>query len=181
RFAAVFGAILSDTISVFIIVATAATLFMKHIPVDSAADAAKALEPVAGQWATTLFAIGLFGASMLAAGVLPLATAYSVTEALGSEKGVSLSFTEAPVFMGLFTALLAIGALVAMVPALPLFAVLIFVQVLNGILLPVILVFIVRLASNKEIMGQYRIGRVYRVLAWGTVAVITTAVALMLV
>ena len=118
---------------------------------------------------------------MLAAGVLPLATAYSVTEALGSEKGVSLSFREAPVFMGLFTALLAIGALVAMVPALPLFAVLIFVQILNGALLPVILVFVVRLASNKEIMGQYRIGPVYKVFAWGTVAVITTAVVLMLV
>src|SRR5207244_6177515 len=118
-----------------------------------------------------LFAIGLFGASMLAAGVLPLATAYSVTEALGSEKGVSLSFSEAPVFMGLFTALLVIGGLVAMVPGLPLFAVLIFVQVLNGILLPVILVLIVRLARNKEIMGQYGIGPVSNVFDWAPVAV----------
>jgi NRAMP (natural resistance-associated macrophage protein)-like metal ion transporter len=180
RFDTVFGAIFSDVIAVFIIIATAATLYVKHIQINSAADAAKALEPVAGSSATILFAIGLFGASMLAAGVLPLATAYSVTESLGFEKGVSLSFSEAPVFMGLFTALVVIGAIVAMIPGLPLFTVLIAVQILNGSLLPILLVFIVRLASNKEIMGQYRIGPVYKVLAWGTVVVITIAVLLML-
>jgi Mn2+/Fe2+ NRAMP family transporter len=182
RFDAIFGVIFSDLISVFIIVATAATLYAhgtRHI--SSAAEAAKALEPVAGPSATILFAVGLFGASMLAAGVLPLATAYSVTESLGFEKGVSLSFREAPVFMGLFTVLVILGALVAMIPGLPLFTVLILVQILNGILLPIILVFIVRLASNKEIMGRYAIGPVYKVFAWGTVVVITTAVALMLI
>ena len=136
--------------------------------------------PVAGEAATILFGLGLFGASMLAAGVLPLATAFSVTESLGFEKGVSLSFREAPVFMGLFTALVAFGAVVAMIPGLPLFAVLIAVQILNGILLPILLVFIVRLASNRDIMGKYAIGPVYRFFAWATVVVITVAVVLML-
>ncbi|MDQ6695454.1 MAG: Nramp family divalent metal transporter [Chloroflexota bacterium] len=181
RFDTVFGAIFSDVVAAFIIIATAATLFAQHIPINSAADAAKALEPVAGTSATVLFALGLFGASVLAAGVLPLATAYSVTESLGFEKGVSLSFSEAPVFMGLFTALVAGGALIAIIPGLPLFAVLLAVQVLNGSLLPILLVFIVKLASNKDIMGRYAIGPLYRVLAWASVVVIAVAVALMLV
>ncbi|MEO8285337.1 MAG: Nramp family divalent metal transporter [Chloroflexota bacterium] len=181
RFDTVFGVVLANAVSVFIIIATAATLHVNGVTqIDSAADAAKALEPVAGQGATLLFALGLFGASMLAAGVLPLATAFSVTESLGFEKGVSLSFREAPVFMGLFTVLVAIGAVVAMIPGLPLFPVLIAVQILNGVLLPILLVFIVRLASNRDIMGKYAIGPVYKLLAWATVVVITVAVVLML-
>ena len=180
RFDTVFGVIFSNLVSVFIIIATAAALYGHGQQVNSAADAAQALRPVAGDAALVLFAVGLFGASMLAAGVLPLATAYSVTESLGFEKGVSLSFREAPVFMGLFTALIAIGAIVAMIPGLPLFTVLIGVQILNGMLLPILLFFIVRLAGNKEIMGQYAIGPMYKVLAWGSVVIITVAVVLML-
>lgn len=181
RFDTVFGVIIADTVSVFIIIATAATLYVHgKTNISSAADAAQALAPFAGPSATTLFALGLFGASMLAAGVLPLATAFSVTEALGFEKGISLSFREAPVFMGLFTVLLALGALIAMIPGLPLFAVLLFVQILNGSLLPILLVFIVKLASNRDIMGKYAIGRIYKFFAWATVVVIAVAVALML-
>ncbi len=182
RFDTVIGVLMSNAVSIFIIIATAATLHIAGITnVKSADDAAKALEPVAGQGAALLFAIGLFGASMLAAGVLPLATAFSVTEALGFEKGVSLSFREAPVFIGMFSVLLAIGALVAIIPGLPLFPVLIAVQILNGVLLPILLVFIVRLAANKELMGKYAIGPVYRTLAWATVVVITIAVLLLFV
>jgi NRAMP (natural resistance-associated macrophage protein)-like metal ion transporter len=181
RFDTVFGAIFSNVIAVFIIIATAATLHTRGIQIDSAAEAAIALEPVVGPSAGLLFGIGLFGASMLAAGVLPLATAYSVSEALGFEKGVSLSFREAPVFMGLFTALIAIGALVAMIPGLPLWTVLLVVQVLNGTVLPVLLFFIVRLASSREIMGMHAIGPFYRLFAWATIVVITTAVLLMFV
>lgn len=181
RFDTVFGSVFSNVIAIFIIIATAATLHTRGIEIDSAADAALALEPVVGASATVLFGIGLFGASMLAAGVLPLATAYSISEALGFEKGVSLSFREAPVFMWLFTALIVIGAVVAMIPGLPLWTVLLVVQVLNGTVLPILLFFIVRLASSKEIMGHYRIGRAYKVLSWGTVAVITAAVLLMFV
>jgi Mn2+/Fe2+ NRAMP family transporter len=181
RFDTVFGVILAQTVSVFIIIATAATLFVQHgtTNLNDAADAARALEPVAGQGATILFGLGLFSASMLAAGVLPLATAFSVTEALGFEKGVNLSFREAPVFMWLFTILLVGGAAVAMIPGLPLFAVLIFVQILNGALLPILLVFIVKLASNRDIMGKYAIGPVYKTLAWASVVLITVAVVLM--
>jgi Mn2+/Fe2+ NRAMP family transporter len=181
RFDTVFGAIFSNVIAVAIIIATAATLHVRNIRIETAADAARALEPVAGPAATILFAVGLFGASMLAAGVLPLATAYSVTESLGYEKGVSLTFREAPVFLGLFTALIVIGAIVAIIPGLPLFAVLILVQILNGAVLPLLLVFVVRLASNKDIMGQYAIGPVYRVLAWASVVVIAVAVLLMFI
>ncbi|MEA2573545.1 MAG: hypothetical protein QOH93_843 [Chloroflexia bacterium] len=179
RFDTVFGAIFSNLIAIFIIIATAATLHTRGIQIDSAADAALALEPVVGSGATILFGMGLFGASMLAAGVLPLATAYSVTEALGFEKGVSLSFREAPVFMWLFTALIAIGALVAMIPGLPAWTVLLVVQVLNGTVLPVLLFFIVRLASSKDIMGRYRLGPVYRFFAWASLLIITAAVLLM--
>jgi NRAMP (natural resistance-associated macrophage protein)-like metal ion transporter len=181
RFDTVFGVLFSNTVSVFIIIATAAALAGTGKTVNSAADAAKALEPVAGNGATILFAVGLFGASMLAAGVLPLATAYSVTEAVGLEKGVSLSFREAPAFMGLFTGLIVLGAFVAMLPGLPLFAVLIAVQMLNGMLLPILLYFIVRLAGNREIMGEHATGPLYRTLAWACTAVITIAVVLMLV
>ena len=181
RFDTVVGAIFGDLISVFIIMATAATIYLHNgsTQITSAAEAAQALEPIAGSFDMALFGIGLFGASMLAAGVLPLATAYSVTESLGFEKGVSMSFEQAPVFMWLFTVLVVLGAVVAMIPGLPLFAFLIAVQVLNGALLPILLVFIVRLASNKEIMGQHTIGPVYKILAWATVIIITVAVLVM--
>jgi NRAMP (natural resistance-associated macrophage protein)-like metal ion transporter len=180
RFDTVFGAIMSDVIAVFIIIATAATLHAAGTTsIETAADAARALEPAAGQFAALLFSAGLLGASMLAAGVLPLATAYSVTEALGFEKGVSMSFEEAPVFVGLFTVLVGVGAAIAMIPGLPFFAVLIAVQVLNGALLPILLVFVVKLASDKQIMGEHAIGPVYKVLAWATVLLISTAVVLM--
>jgi len=110
------GAIFGDVIAAFIIIATGATLFVKNIDVQTAQDAAQALAPLAGPFAGYLFAVGLFGASVLAAAVVPLATTYSITEALGFERGVSFKFKDAPVFLGLFTGLLVFGALVAMVP-----------------------------------------------------------------
>jgi NRAMP (natural resistance-associated macrophage protein)-like metal ion transporter len=167
------GTIFSDLVAFFIIVSTAATLYKHGIQVDTAADAALALEPLAGHYATVLFAVGLFGASMLAAGVLPLATAYSISEALGFEKGVSQTFRQAPIFLGIFTALIAVGALVAVIPGLPLIRVLVITQVINGLLLPVILIAVVLLASNRELMGDYAIGPVYKTLAWLTVTIIS--------
>src|SRR5206468_11769985 len=131
----------------FIVVSTAATLHKFGIQISSAEDAARALTPLAGKYAGLLFGVGLFGASMLAAGVLPLATAYSISEALGFEKGVSGSFREAPIFLGIFTFLIALGALIAMMPGLPLIRVLIITQVINGVLLPVILVAVLRLVN----------------------------------
>jgi len=157
----------------FIIVSTAATLNKAGIQVSSAADAANALRPLAGRYAQTLFGLGLFGASMLAAGVLPLATAYSISEALGFEKGVSRSFREAPIFLGTFTFLIAVGAAIAMVPNLPLIRVLLVTQVINGLLLPIVLFAVLRLVNNRELMGTYVNGRLYNIGAWLTAIIVT--------
>jgi Mn2+/Fe2+ NRAMP family transporter len=110
---------------------------------------------------------------MLAAGVLPLATAYSVSEALGFEKGVSRSFREAPIFLGIFTFLVVVGGLVAILPGLPLFRVLLVTQVINGLLLPVLLVSILRLVNKSELMGAHANGRVYNAASWLTVVVVS--------
>ena len=146
----------------------------------TATQAAEALAPLAGRYAEMLFAIGLLGASMLAAGVLPLATAYSISEALGFEKGVSRSFREAPIFLGIFTFLVAVGALVAILPGLPLIRVLVITQLINGLLLPVLLVAITRLASDRKLMGARANGPLYNLIAWLTVIIIS-ALSLLLI
>jgi NRAMP (natural resistance-associated macrophage protein)-like metal ion transporter len=168
-----FGTVFAILIAFFIVISTAATLHRHGLHIDSAAHAAQALEPLAGAYAEKLFAVGLFGASMLAAGVLPLATAYSITEALGFEKGVSRSFREAPIFLGVFTFLIAVGAAIAVVPNLPLVRVLLVTQVINGLLLPVILFAVMRLVNDREIMGAYVNGPIYNLAAWVTTLVVT--------
>jgi Mn2+/Fe2+ NRAMP family transporter len=161
----------------FIVVSTAATLHKAGIEISTAGDAAHALRPLAGRYAEVLFGFGLFGASMLAAGVLPLATAYSISEALGFEKGVSRSFREAPIFLGTFTFLVAVGAAIAIVPNLRLFRVLLVTQVINGLLLPVVLFAVLRLVNNRELMGRHVNGPLYNIAAWLT-AIIVTALSL---
>ena len=172
------GTIFAILIVFFIIVSTAATLHKSGIEVNTASDAAHALRPLAGRYAEILFGLGLFGASMLAAGVLPLATAYSISEALGYEKGVSRSFREAPIFLGTFTFLVAVGAAIAIVPNLPLFRVLLVTQVINGLLLPVILFAVLRLVNTRELMGRHVNGPLYNLFAWAT-AIVVTAVSLL--
>lgn len=172
RIDAYVGAIFADLIAAFIVIATGATLFIRHIDVQTAQDAAMALEPLAGPFAGYLFAIGLFGASVLAAAVVPLATTYSLTEAIGFERGVSRTFAEAPVFLGIYSGLIALGALVAMIPGIPVIQLLIVTQVLNGLLLPIELVTIVKLASDKEIMGVYVNGPIRNALGYVTVGAI---------
>jgi len=167
------GTILAILVVFFIIVSTAATLHKHGLHIESAADAARALEPFAGPYAEKLFAIGLFGASMLAAGVLPLATAYSISEALGFEKGVSRSFREAPIFLGVFTFLIAVGAAIAVIPGLPLIRVLLVTQVINGLLLPIILFAILKLVNDRELMGAYVNGPFYNFGAWLTTIIVT--------
>ena len=174
------GTVFAILIVFFIVVSTAATLHVHGEHVDSAQQAAHALRPLAGPYAEILFAIGLFGASMLAAGVLPLATAYSISEAFGFEKGVSSSFREAPIFLGVFTFLVAVSAFIAMIPGLPLIQVLIVTQVINGMLLPVILIAILRLVNNRELMGAYVNGRLYNFAAWLT-AVVVSALSILLI
>jgi Mn2+/Fe2+ NRAMP family transporter len=179
---AYFGALFSNMMSVFMIIATAAAIFYTTGPreLETAADAARALEPVVGSAAKTLFGIGLLGASLLAGAVLPLATSYSVCEAFGVPKGVSLDFRRARVFFSLFTALIVIGAIVALIPNLPLIKMLVWIQVLNGILLPIVLVFILLLINDTRLVGNLKNTRLYNVLGWGTFVVITTAVVVML-
>ena len=168
------GTVFAMTIVFFIIISTAATLYVHGEHVDTAAQAAQALKPLAGPYAEALFAIGLFGASMLAAGVLPLATAYSISEALGFEKGVSSSFREAPIFVGIFTFLVALGAVVAMIPGLPLIHVLLVTQVINGLLLPVTLIAVLRLVNDQDLMGKKHVnGPIYNLAAWVTTIVVS--------
>jgi Mn2+/Fe2+ NRAMP family transporter len=159
------GAIFGNIVAFFIIVATGATLFVHGISVNSAADAARALEPFAGPAAQTLFAIGLLGASLLAGAVLPLTTAYSFTEAFGFEKGISVGFREAPVFMTIFTGLIVLCALAALIPGLPVIQVLLLIQVLNALLLPVVLIAALRITNDRELMGEYANGRVMNLIA----------------
>jgi NRAMP (natural resistance-associated macrophage protein)-like metal ion transporter len=170
------GTIFACLIAAFIVICTAATLNVQGITeLDSAATAAEALAPVAGVYAKYLFGIGLFGAAMLAMGVLPLATAYSLSEALGFEKGLSHSFREAPIFLGIFSALILVGALVALIPGIPQIKLLLFTQSINGLLLPVILIAVVSLAGNREIMGEYSNGFLFNCAAW----LITTVVSIL--
>jgi Mn2+/Fe2+ NRAMP family transporter len=154
---AVAGSIFANLIACFIIIATGATLYTHGIHnISSAADAARALNPFAGQYAEVLFGVGLLGASLLAAAILPIATAYVVSESLGYEKGVGRRREEAPVFVNIITAMIAISALVAIVPGVPVISLLIGVQVVNGLLLPINLFFIWRLSRSRTLMGEQR-------------------------
>lgn len=167
------GTFFAMAIAFFIVVSTAATLHQQNVQIETAADAARALEPLAGKYASVLFGVGLFGASMLAAGVLPLATAYSISEALGFEKGVSRNFREAPIFLGIFTGLILVGAIVAMLPGFSPIQILLVTQVVNGLLLPILLVAILLLVNKREIMGEYVNSFVYNLLAWMTTIVVS--------
>ncbi len=181
RLDAYLGAFLSDLFAFFIIVTTAVTLYPRGIQVHTASDAAQALAPLAGPSAEWIFAIGLLGASLLAAGVLPLATAYPISEALGWERGVSRTFREAPAFMGIFTGLIILGVVITLIPGLPLIPLLIFAQVVNGLLLPVILISIVRLAGDRALMGPYTNGRIYGILGWVTVVAVSLLAMVMVI
>lgn len=173
RFDVIAGTVFAGLIAIFIIVATAATLHPRGIRIETAENAAQALQPIAGRYAGELFGVGLLGASLLAAGVLPLATTYMMSEALGFERGVSRTWSEAPVFMGLFTGLILLGAVLALIPGLPLIRVLVGVYVLNGLLLPVELFAMLRLINQKEIMGKYVNGGFYNLLAWAIAGIVS--------
>lgn len=178
----VVGMVFACAIAAFIVISTAATLHIQGITtIDSAATAAESLAPFAGRFAKYLFALGLFGAAMLAMGVLPLATAYSISEALGFEKGLSRSFREAPIFLGIFTALILAGAVVALIPGIPQIRLLILTQCINGLLLPIILVAIVSLSNNAEIMGKYKNGLAFNIVAWTITATVSILSLLLLV
>jgi Mn2+/Fe2+ NRAMP family transporter len=174
------GSIFANLIASFIIIATGATLFLHGVHnISTASQAAQALEPFAGRYAEVLFAVGLLGASLLAAAILPVTAAYVVAETFGFEKGMSHRIHEAPVFVAVITVLIAIGTIVAVIPGLPVIALLVGVQVVNGALLPVLLVFIWRLASDRELMGDYCNGRIFNIIA-GLTVVATSALSITL-
>jgi Mn2+/Fe2+ NRAMP family transporter len=156
---AVGGAIWTNVIALFIVVATATTIFAVGGTIESAADAAQSLEPVAGQLAEALFAIGLFGASVLAATIMPISTAYMICEAFGWESGVGKRFGDARAFFGIYTFVLALGALFVLIPGIDLLPVILASQNLQGLLLPVVLVFMVLLVNDRRFMGRHANGR----------------------
>jgi NRAMP (natural resistance-associated macrophage protein)-like metal ion transporter len=168
------GCIFTDVVAWFIIVACAATLYVHgYHNIADAKDAAQALRPLAGDYAYILFAVGLFNASLFAASILPLSTAYTVCEGLGFESGVGKRFSEAPVFYWLYTILIVAGAGVILIPNLPLVKISILSQVVNGIAVPPVLIFMLLLVNKKELMGEYVNSRVYNVIAWITTVVMT--------
>ncbi|HUE51157.1 MAG TPA: divalent metal cation transporter [Terriglobales bacterium] len=168
------GCIFTDVVAWFIIVACAATLYVHgYHNIADAKDAAQALRPLAGDYAYILFAVGLFNASLFAASILPLSTAYTVCEGLGFESGVGKRFSEAPVFYWLYTILIVAGAGVILIPNLPLVKISILSQVVNGIAVPPVLIFMLLLVNKKELMGEYVNSRTYNVIAWITTVVMT--------
>ena len=181
RDSVVIGSLFAILVAVFIIVATAAALYGKVDPTNltDAGAYAGALEPVLGSWAKILFAIGLFGASLLAAAVLPLSTAFAVCEVFGFESGVDKTFQEAPVFNGIFTGLIALAVLVSLaVPARLLVPVLVQLQAINGIVLTMVLVFVLRLVNNRRLMGRHTNGPLFNAIAWASTAVLAVLSAL---
>lgn len=173
------GCIMAGIVVFFIIVACAATIFPVGGRVETAADAALALEPLAGKYCSWLFAFGLFNASLFAASVLPLSTAYYVCEGLGFEAGVNKRFNEAPQFYGLYTAIIILGMIVVLVPGFPLFFMMVLSQVVNGILLPFILIFMLLLINKKEIMGMHTNNYAWNAVSWITVTVMILLTLLM--
>ena len=175
RWDVILGSMFSAALVFFIIVGCAVTLYQSgQHRIEDAAQAAQALEPLAGRWASTLFAFGLCNASLLAASVLPLATAYYVCEGLGLEAGINRKFHEAPAFYWLYTALVFGGASIVLIPQIPLIPVILLSQVVNGFLLPVVLVFILRLSSRKDLMGEYRNHLAFNIIAWFAVFLMGT-------
>ena len=169
---AISGTIAACLVAWFIIVTTGAVLFPAGISIDSAADAAAALVPFAGPYAEMLFAVGLIAASFLAACVLPLTTAFVICEAFGWEAGVSFKWREAPTFKTIFTFVIAFSAVVVLLPDVNLLGMMLTAQFVNGVILPILLALMALIAADKRVMGEYRSGRIAKVLLWATVGIV---------
>ena len=170
RWDVILGCLFTDVVAWFIIVACAATLYATgKTDIQSAADAAQALRPLAGEYASLLFAAGLFNASLFAASILPISTSYAVCEGLGFESGLDKKFHEAPVFYWLYTVLIVAGAGLLLIPRFPLIHVMVLSQVVNGVVLPFVLIFMLMLTNDKELMGDHVNSRLFNIIAWITV------------
>ena len=172
RIDAVTGAVVGCIVAWFIIVTTGTVLFPQGIEVESAEAAAAALEPFAGEYAKALFAIGLVAASLLAACVLPLTTAFVICEAFGWEAGVSFTWKEAPLFKGIFTFVIFVSAVVILIPNIDLMGIMLTAQFVNGVILPVLLVFMAIICTDKHVMGKYTVGKVTRALLYLTIVAV---------
>ena len=182
RLDVVIGSVMAVVVAAFIVIACAATLHRAGITeIATGADAAQALAPLAGRYASALFALGLANASLFAASILPLATAYSVCEGLGLEAGVSKKFSEAPEFYWLYTLIIVASAGTILLPDVPLLRIILASQVLNGVLLPFILIFMALLVNRKRLMGRFVNGPVYNVVAWATILALVALTGAMIV
>jgi NRAMP (natural resistance-associated macrophage protein)-like metal ion transporter len=179
KYDVIVGSIMVNLIALFIVISCAATLHVHGIKVDSAKEAALALTPLAGPWASILFAIGLLNASLFSASILPLSTAYFLCEAFGIEAGIDKSWREAPAFYWLYTILIIVGAGVILIPNISLIAVMFWSQVINGVMLPFVLIFMLYLVNNKDIMGDYVNGRIFNIISWVTVVIMISLTLLM--
>jgi NRAMP (natural resistance-associated macrophage protein)-like metal ion transporter len=179
RLDVIVGCFMAIIVAFFIVVACAATIFKAGVTVNTAADAALALTPLVGGYATGLFAIGLFNASLFAACVLPLSTSYYICEGLGWELGVGKEFREAPQFYWLFTVIIAVSAGIILLPGAPLIAIMYISQVVNGAVLPFVLIIILLLINDKRLMGEYVNKATFNIIAWGTVVIVLGLTVLM--
>jgi Mn2+/Fe2+ NRAMP family transporter len=178
RWDVILGCIVTDVIAFFIVVACAATVYQTgNRDITDAAQAAQALTPFAGKFASVLFAVGLVNASLLSAAILPLATAYNVCEGVGFESGIDRKFSQAPIFYSLYTALIVGGAGVVLIPRLPLLKLILLSQVANGILIPFVLIFMLILVNRGRVMGEFKNSLVGNVIAWSTAAVMIVLTA----
>ncbi len=171
RIDVIVGCIMTDVVAFFIIVACGATLFRAGIRIESAKDAAIALGPMAGKYASMLFAIGLANASLFSASILPLATAYYICEAMGWDAGVNKTFKNAPQFMWLYTVFILIGSLIILMPNAPLIPIMLVSQVINGVMLPFVLIFMLLLINRKDLMGEYTNSKTFNWIAWATTVI----------
>ncbi|OAA83039.1 Nramp family divalent metal transporter [Clostridium ljungdahlii] len=163
------GSIWGNLVAFFIIICTAVTLYKAGIKIDSASQAAQALKPLAGNYASILFGVGLFGASVLACMVIPLSTSYAICECFGLESGLDHKYKESPAFYGIFTFMIIFSSIIVLIPNVSLVGVMLVTQQLAGILCPIILIFMVLLTNNKELMGEYVNNGLQNVIIWVTV------------
>jgi Mn2+/Fe2+ NRAMP family transporter len=181
KYDVIVGSFMVNLVAVFIVICCAATLHVHGLKVDSAKEAALALGPLAGHWASVLFAIGLLNASLFSASILPLSTAYFLCEAFGIEAGVDKSWREAPVFYWLYTILIVVGAGLILLPQINLIMVMFWSQVINGVMLPFVLIFMLILINNRDLMGDYVNNRIYNIVTWTIVVIMIVLTLLMVV
>ncbi len=168
----IFGSVIVNIVAFFIVMLCAVTIFQAGIKIDSAKDAALALAPLAGKYSTWLFAFGLLNASLFAASILPLSTAYTICEAFGWESSVNRRFDEAPQFYGLYSLMILLGMIVILFPDVPLISIMFYSQVINGALLPFVLIFMLVLVNDPKIMGSYTNGKIMNFLSYTTIVVL---------